>query len=1424
MACRGVKTFSDEPSSDFENSIYKALRSLKNSVPSGVRSFGESLGTLICAADPYSLGISAVGAGVRLFAKKTLEIYRKRRNWNEFKDRVLDERKTDKTAERLVKDVFEWKEEVQRHVLENNTVAEGIASYLQDSGLDERNVSEIAESIVENLGKLCLETKELLLHLMRQELGISHSFLVTQIESKLEFPSGFISLYEELDYQSYLIDLVNSCHRPVWFRRPHANWTDIAHGRIIDREEEIKHILDTLRNKNIQLVVGDSGAGKTTLAYLLGHRLLESSDIPFRPYNVYYIDITESGDGTAGHIDKLVRAFFQLKQESGIEACRMLLLIDNVHLMPAIAKQVFARYKCRVETASKSGDVDFVLFGRTTTNTAVDSSIDMMAEMGMDPSSTVSEIRSRLQEDGFFEGEFASALVLERQGSERVVSQITDTYLSVVDGDSDQDLREEVSNYVLQRSRGSLWLVSFVLRAIERIRSKIGKVAINSIDYDFCTEMKLYYGLIDEPFENTQIMKLESVYERISSDVRFRRIAHYLRSEQERRGALVLILYSLSIYSQLELPIPEAFLNEIVDPAELQPQRQPNRRISRHDADKLVNTLKILLKDSGEVVGLKRGGAEYLSLPHMTLAKHIVICFQDLLPGLQEPDSIVERVTQLFQYHLDEHLSINSLLESLILEPELAETAQIPILEAISNLDEDSRREVPTTLLKRLLFLNLSEEAVNLFRKCTGVQFIGFGIPVGGFDTLDVHNDGKLLAAGSLKSGEVYIFGTESGSYIDILLGLDNPSSAIAWHPRKPIVAAVSCSGRRVCIWNLLGSDTHSLPEIPDDKMDEKYLNISWSPNGDLLCVVCQHEMRLYDSISGNLIGTTRIVDTKLSEAFFKDALFIWKRGYPILLLKDRTSVRVYRNGKLSLLQKNRDVRSVYPRTSPCQGVYYSWSSKYQKLAVFSWEIQSIEKYSWSDEVTYKNTLSIWRLVDGELKKSGTWEVSADWRVYDIAWHPEGNRIVFVFRTCEKQYGVNVWAYEEELTPLCYWIVESGSFRITWKDIQEPLFLITRNSIKSSLPDGSVEFFGPTMTRPVLIDPEGNYVFYERIHRNSYESTLHYLNFDHNSESKRVSLEPIDTTRAYPVYRKFRGFSLEKNAVLLLGESRALLWDVSKEQSIDSFEYRKVADRADCYALTYRHDRLTILLFPIDMDRLMFLEWKNSSLGRGRPKHTSQYFTVMADTTHTRAIVGEVGPRYYILDLEDSEYEVPLPIGTELCEWGPNKSLIALLRKSTEQDSWVFEVISLDGAQIVSSYDTIFNAIMPNSRLKDHTQFDRIKFAFSPSGRYAGISCEKYQLGCRQGYHMHIWDTSKKKEIMGMEESYRLGPISWMDNTHFACAIGRRLSVSRVLEGDVEEIDSWEDLGPIELLEFTARGLVVYGHVGFYFIPLQYGG
>jgi len=115
---------------------------------------------------------------------------------------------------------------------------------------------------------------------------------------------------------------------PEWFRKRGPVAVDFDKERIYRRKKTLKQLNNLIMDNSVSLLEGISGTGKTVLALNLAYDLYKNGES-----SVYFFDYAKERDFD---LSQLVHA---------IESVKGTFIIENIHLEPRKAQQVYSRFK-----------------------------------------------------------------------------------------------------------------------------------------------------------------------------------------------------------------------------------------------------------------------------------------------------------------------------------------------------------------------------------------------------------------------------------------------------------------------------------------------------------------------------------------------------------------------------------------------------------------------------------------------------------------------------------------------------------------------------------------------------------------------------------------------------------------------------------------------------------------------------------------------------------------------------------------------------------------------------------------------------------------------------------------------------------------------------------------------------------------------
>ncbi|MFX1370057.1 MAG: hypothetical protein ACFFAY_15800, partial [Promethearchaeota archaeon] len=436
------------------------------------------------------------------------------------------------------------------------------------------------------------------------------------------------------------------------FRRPHVNWVDIDDRCVYVRQDAIDEIEKNFGDYNLQLLAGEAGSGKTTLSFVFGYKRLTRP--PGFRSAVYYVDLNDMSFGNSleeatrllDEILAISKAITELKTTDDPAYASCTFIIDNIHLNLSLAKRIYTTHRMKKSTGEKGpfAGVDFLLVARS---------------LGRDledfVSATMRDIVGFETDEADYES-WLSLLVLRREQLDDVIAGITAVSLEKA-GLEDQTTHDARINYALEsKTQGNLWVLSFVLGAIQQNVARMGYLDPDWIEeVDVCSQIKEYY--------------LDNLFEDLATSTAYREAALSLSGRSDEIRAYTNIWSALSTFNQIDIPVPEEFLHVAI--GSVLTTQEPLKRF--------VNTMKTLLLDRGEVIAFEdtKEAEEtlvalprYLFMPHSVLAREVAQCFEKLGFGsfeIEEGEELVtldSKCSYFAKFCIDQGLPLNRLIES----------------------------------------------------------------------------------------------------------------------------------------------------------------------------------------------------------------------------------------------------------------------------------------------------------------------------------------------------------------------------------------------------------------------------------------------------------------------------------------------------------------------------------------------------------------------------------------------------------------------------------------------------------------------------------------------------------------------------------------------------------------------------------------
>ncbi|MHA1930563.1 MAG: ATPase domain-containing protein [Candidatus Thorarchaeota archaeon] len=479
-----------------------------------------------------------------------------------------------------------------------------LVDWMEENGFGNRQLaSEIVSGMIHDLREIVIQTvspqeiyRQALEHgvqlLELQDMILDEMKRVKQAYGiGLSLPLDFKPLSTVLGqdivaekYKRFIEEQSVKLPEPLFFRRPRIEWTDIDEKCVYVREKVLDDITEGFSKNHIQLLMGEPGAGKTLLGFVIGYQRIKLQNSP-----VFYLDFLEHRVGT---LDLAVRELILDLQGMSQDSC--LLIIDNVHTNTRLASKLF-------QSLVSHWNIDVLFIARVESLEVTNATDSLHAEISGTGTSK----------------EYLGTYCLRTQAFNDAVFGITKTYFDYFLLDHDVKL---VADYLSKKCQGNLWLLTFYLNAI--VEDKSDELDLSSID--ICQELTAYY--LSESI-NFRIQDESSVYELVRDAIDKR------LDDREKRLLLIGILRSIAITSRIDVPFPSDFLDVFISPDKLQPSLVEDQRIQPRELRNIVSQIITKLQKLGELVKLEKFGLPHTMFPHSTLAVEIIKC-------ISEPDFV----------------------------------------------------------------------------------------------------------------------------------------------------------------------------------------------------------------------------------------------------------------------------------------------------------------------------------------------------------------------------------------------------------------------------------------------------------------------------------------------------------------------------------------------------------------------------------------------------------------------------------------------------------------------------------------------------------------------------------------------------------------------------------------------------------------
>ncbi len=513
---------------------------------------------------------------------KELEIYR-----------TLD-RKQKKVLDGLVDHIHKEKDLVFESIKNNRSFIEIISAILTGAGFDQQTSQAIAMHLRLRLARVvAVQASDSsileLLFTVHENINTVQQYISQTLIPPIR-STYFRSLQSVLFFEDVLNDIeewkLYGGHRPkpMFFRKPHISWLDLIEEYFYERNDLIESIEHNFENtSNMQLIVAKSGAGKTTLSFILGFKRISEWG-----HFTYYLNLesktgAEIADKIIEDIERILGTINSLYNVSAVQSLgekvlpeRVLFIIDNIHVNVDVSNEIFSRYRTsKHNKESIHRAINFLFLARPLYNDFDRSVMDLQRRIAESYDEQPSKLlpTTKLQQEEF----------------DRTIEGIISQFKEKIDIDS--TLVRKIS----EKSRGSLWLLSFALNSLR---------AGQDIDeLDIGDEIRKYYYDLDST---------HSLLYRIHKHV-FDTPFTVNRSKKER--LFKALVSTISFFNAHDMPVPIDYLIESTE--DITAVRKRLRGNLKFDLEMIISKLV----EWGELIIVNMQDLDLVQLPHRTLAE-----------------------------------------------------------------------------------------------------------------------------------------------------------------------------------------------------------------------------------------------------------------------------------------------------------------------------------------------------------------------------------------------------------------------------------------------------------------------------------------------------------------------------------------------------------------------------------------------------------------------------------------------------------------------------------------------------------------------------------------------------------------------------------------------------------------------------------
>ncbi len=412
-----------------------------------------------------------------------------------------------------------------------------------------------------------------------------------------------------------------------WFRKNGLKWIDIEKGFIDKRADIIGLMKNKIKEKPIILLNAKSGAGKTSIGFLLGYHLKEKENWK----NVYYLDMKENQDVRKSDLIDFVTYLSEEKEPMEGSVSMNLVIIDNAHVASSVVRDI-------ASTSKKWWDYARILI---IVRTLEDSKMSLLLkpyvleEDSQELMTTSDEKWSRIICGPMSPDMYLGIVKLGKVEFQKSVRNILQAVTEKEKLRAPEGI-ESLANILSAICGDSLRILSFILRLLEKNSYLVVKSEIQ----------------VQQLYQPDIICKLvNNYYNDLKFDISEKYGADSLRLDIE--NAYDKIFAIISLLNALEIPCNYDFILGLVEIA------FPGFQISADAISKVVD----YAEKSGDLVKhsytTKEKTHHLYSLPHRAEASYLYRCRSNLKPTTEQDHRKIEMILiKLLEFCRDKSLPI----------------------------------------------------------------------------------------------------------------------------------------------------------------------------------------------------------------------------------------------------------------------------------------------------------------------------------------------------------------------------------------------------------------------------------------------------------------------------------------------------------------------------------------------------------------------------------------------------------------------------------------------------------------------------------------------------------------------------------------------------------------------------------------------